>query len=315
MKQFYYFSKSKLQFIEIRNFKAKAAALVSASLILLIIAVYGIYLLSASLFGTAGNYQALKDENKFLRSKLNKVVELYTNLEKDLEKLSKENDELRIAANLPPLSDEERKIGVGGGYFDNSLDFLDSESDLDLKNALAYVDEISRKIDFEKNQYLEIEKKLKENQKLSLAIPAIIPSAGTIADHGFGMRMHPILHVNKMHEGIDIITDVGTNVISSGAGVVEFVGYRGGFGLAVEIDHGYGYRTIYAHLSDALVQVNQKVSRGDLIAKSGNTGLSSGPHLHYEVQHNGIKKDPREFFFDDMGFFEIKNNKYSSIKK
>jgi murein DD-endopeptidase MepM/ murein hydrolase activator NlpD len=103
--------------------------------------------------------------------------------------------------------------------------------------------------------------------------------------------------------------------LATGSGVVDFVGDRGGFGLAVEIDHGFGYKTIYGHLSEAVVHVNQKISRGDLIAKTGNSGLSTGPHLHYEVHHNGEKIDPSNFFFSDLGFFEIKNNKYSSIMK
>ncbi len=122
---------------------------------------------------------------------------------------------------------------------------------------------------------------------------------------GFGIRMHPILQINKMHDGIDIITDVGTPVYSSGKGVVEFAGNKGGFGLAIEIDHGFGYRTVYAHLSSVKVKQGQKVSRGDLIGNTGNSGLSSGPHLHYEVHHNGIKLNPVDFFFDETGFFEL----------
>lgn len=315
MKKLYYFSKSKLQYIEIENFKAKIAFGGSIAVVALFGVMYGLYLLSTVVFGGPDNLQSLKDENRALKSKLSDVVELYSILDNRLDSLVKVNNDLRIAANLPPVSEEERRVGVGGGYYDNSIDFLKDENELNIAGALSYIDEISRKISFEKNQYLEIEKKLRENAKLSASIPAIIPCSGSLSEHGFGLRQHPILHVMKMHEGIDIITDVGTKVFAAGAGVVDFVGYKGGFGLAVEIDHGFGYRTIYGHLSDASVTVNQKVTRGDLIAKSGNTGLSTGPHLHYEVQHNGVKKDPREFFFSDLGFFEIKNNKYSSIKK
>ncbi|HEX7358776.1 MAG TPA: M23 family metallopeptidase, partial [Ignavibacteriaceae bacterium] len=85
---------------------------------------------------------------------------------------------------------------------------------------------------------------------------------------------------------------------------VVFVGYKGGYGLAVEVDHGFGYQTIYAHLSSVNVKEGQVVKRGDVIAKSGNSGLSSGPHLHYEVLHNGQNLNPSEFFFDEYSYFE-----------
>jgi murein DD-endopeptidase MepM/ murein hydrolase activator NlpD len=104
------------------------------------------------------------------------------------------------------------------------------------------------------------------------------------------MRRHPILKIVRMHEGVDIITDTGTSVFASGRGKVDFVGRRGGYGLTVEINHGFGYRTVYAHLSKTLVKSGQTIDRGHLIALSGNSGLSTGPHLHYEVHHNGIKK-------------------------
>ena len=108
-----------------------------------------------------------------------------------------------------------------------------------------------------------------------------------------------------MHDGIDIIADVGTPVYSSGNGRVIFVGHKGGYGLAVEINHGFGYHTIYAHLSKVLVREGQKVLRGSLIAKTGDSGLSTGPHLHYEVEHDGVKENPAGFFFDNLGFFEL----------
>ena len=107
---------------------------------------------------------------------------------------------------------------------------------------------------------------------------------------------------------MDINTDRGTPVFAPGKGRVTFVGSRGGYGLAIEIDHGFGYKTFYAHLSKSLVKKGQQITRGDFIAKTGNTGLSSGPHLHYEVMHNGIKLNPVDFFFDDVNFFALKKD-------
>jgi murein DD-endopeptidase MepM/ murein hydrolase activator NlpD len=200
-------------------------------------------------------------------------------------------------------------IGVGGGYFDNTLDFLSVDSNLKLQQALNYMDEVTRKINFEKKQYFDISLKLKENEKLFEALPAIKPCEGTLAMNGFGMRIHPILNVKRMHDGIDIITDRGTPVYATGNGIAESVGYQGGLGLTIEIDHGFGYRSIYAHLSKTKIKEGQKISRGDLIGNSGSSGLSSGPHLHYEIHHNGVKQNPVEFFFDDLNFFEYSKNK------
>ena len=120
------------------------------------------------------------------------------------------------------------------------------------------------------------------------------------------MRFHPILKITRMHNGIDIITDVGTKVYAPGGGVVESVGWKGGYGLTVEISHGFGYKTLYAHLENTKVKQGQKLVRGELIAYSGNSGrLSSGPHLHYEVHHNGVTLDPINFIYDDVKIFEV----------
>ncbi len=110
----------------------------------------------------------------------------------------------------------------------------------------------------------------------------------------------------KMHEGLDILTNVGSPVFAPGNGKIVYVGPRGGYGLTVEVEHGFGYKTVFAHLSKALVKEGQTVKRGDRIALTGNSGLSTGPHLHYEVHLNGIPQDPINYFFEDFNYFEAK---------
>jgi len=276
--------------------------------ILIVLIVFSILIGGYSLYSVLGssdnNIQSLRSENKSLKKELKSMIAKYRDMSVKIDSLAKTNNELRLAVNLHPLSDDELKVGVGGGYFDNTIDFLSNDAEDELAKATSFVDEISRKISFEKNQFLEISKQLKENRKLSLCIPAIKPCIGAISD-GFGMRMHPILHIRRMHEGIDFIADVGSPVYATGNGRVVFIGRRGGYGLTVELDHGYGYHTIYAHLSKVLVKEGQKVTRGTQIAKTGDSGLSTGPHLHYEVEHNGVKENPAGFFFDNVGFFEL----------
>ena len=276
--------------------------------ILIILVVFSTFLSGYTLYSVLGssnnNIQSLRSENKSLKKELKSIIAKYQNMSVKIDSLAKTNNDLRLAVNLHPLSEDELKVGVGGGYFDNTIDFLSNDAEDELAKATSFVDEISRKIAFEKAQFLEISKQLRENRKLSLCIPAIKPCMGPISD-GFGMRMHPILHIRRMHEGIDIIADVGSPVYATGNGKVAFVGHRGGYGLTVELDHGYGYHTIYAHLSKVLVKEGQKVTRGTQIAKTGDSGLSTGPHLHYEVEHNGVKENPAGFFFDNVGFFEL----------
>ncbi len=305
MKNLFYFSKQELRFVEIKNYKKKILSVLCLAFFLLSGMGYGTYSVISALLSSGNRDLSLANENKVLTEKLNDLVKSLDKMGKEIDSLSKFNNELRIAANLSPITAEERKLGTGGGSFDNSLDFLKSSSELKIKEALNYVDQIHKRLEFEKTNNLEISKTIKHNQLLFAAIPAIKPCDGVIGEHGFGMRFHPILHKNQMHDGIDIMTNTGTPVYTPGNGTVDFVGYKGGYGLCIEIDHGYGYRTVFGHLSSASVQVGKIVKRGDLLAKTGNTGLSSGPHLHYEVHHDGIKQDPMGFFFDNSGFFDI----------
>ncbi|MDX1701686.1 MAG: M23 family metallopeptidase, partial [Melioribacteraceae bacterium] len=130
------------------------------------------------------------------------------------------------------------------------------------------------------------------------------PVKSSIGDR-FGMRFHPILKSRRMHHGLDFLCNTGAQVIAPGDGTITYVGRHGGYGKVIRINHGFGYETIYAHLSKYKVKKGQKVKRGDLIAISGNTGnLSTGPHLHYEVRHKGITLNPQNFIFENLRLFD-----------
>lgn len=307
MNKLFYFSKNSLQYVEVKNIRSKLTLFSGLVTFLAILCTIGGYFVISSAFHPGNSYSRLHNENVLLKEKLNEISAQYSRLNNELDSLVKVNGDLRIATNLPPVSDEVMKVGVGGGYFDNNVDFSSGHIDSRLQKTLALVDGISRKVEFEKSNYLEISRKINENKQLFQALPAIKPCNGTVDENSFGMRMHPILRIMKMHEGIDIVTDIGTSVFATGKGVVEFVGIKGGYGLCIEINHGFGYSTMYGHLSSVEAKVGQKVDRGTEIGRSGNSGLSSGPHLHYEVSHNGVKLNPVEFFFDDMSFFASNN--------
>ena len=117
---------------------------------------------------------------------------------------------------------------------------------------------------------------------------------------GYGMRIDPVYHVRRFHAGMDFSAPVGTDVFATGNAKVVFTGWKHGYGNTVELDHGFGYTTVYAHLYKIIVRKGQSVKRGDVIALVGNTGKSTGPHLHYEVRYQDKPVDPRNFYFYDL---------------
>ncbi len=133
------------------------------------------------------------------------------------------------------------------------------------------------------------------NQKsIVAALPSIRPVEGQVSSP-FGMREHPILHRVIFHTGTDFSAPVGTRVVATADGTISFSGFDKGYGKKVVIEHGNGYQTVYAHLSKAVVRQGQHVRRGDVIAFSGNTGLSTGPHLHYEVRKDNVVVNPEPY--------------------
>ncbi len=117
---------------------------------------------------------------------------------------------------------------------------------------------------------------------------------------GYGYRSDPVYRTLKFHEGLDYSADIGTPVYATGDGTVELAGWNKGYGNSIDISHGYNYLTRYAHLSEILVRQGQKVRRGDMIGKVGNTGKSTGPHLHYEVRLHGQPQNPVNYYFYDL---------------
>jgi len=305
MKKFYYFSKSKLKFVEIGSFYKKFVFLVLFFAILVAFFLFGSFLVFNEFINPDSEIKALKKNNAILHDKFDQLLEQYKKLDERIASISSKSQDLRLKANLDPIPNEEHNYGTGGNIFEplkiKSIGNLNNY----LENIDSYINEISLKVKLEKNNFDEIEKSLKVNQQMYDALPAVKPCSGTM-ENDFGMRMHPILKIMRMHNGIDIITDVGTNVFAPGSGMVDFVGWRSGYGLTLEIDHGFGYRTLYGHLKAIDVKEGEHIIRGDLIALTGNSGeLSSGPHLHYEVRHDGIALDPRNFIYDDVSIFEI----------
>jgi murein DD-endopeptidase MepM/ murein hydrolase activator NlpD len=242
--------------------------------------------------------------NNILENEILTLQKKYKIIYNKLDSLDKEKNTLRLAVNLPTIKNDYKNFGIGGSEFDNIISFSLDKQKSKFNSIYDFVNDIETGIKFEKENFSEIKNKLTENQDLFKNIPAISPVKCAIGDR-FGMRYHPILLEKRMHHGLDFLANVGEKVFAPGDGKVTFIGELGGYGKVIKIFHGFGYETIYGHLSNYKVKKGQKVNRGELIALSGNSGsLSTGPHLHYEVRHNGVSLNPRNFIFEETNLFE-----------
>ncbi|MFA5297196.1 MAG: M23 family metallopeptidase [Lutibacter sp.] len=214
----------------------------------------------------------------------------------------RDNNIYRLYFEVNPIPDEQRKAGFGGVNrykalegFDNSDMIIDVTKNMDILSKQLYIQ--SKSLD-------EIVKLAANKEKLLAAIPAIQPVRSenlTRMASGYGWRSDPFTKARKKHEGMDFSASVGTPVYASGDGIVERADQNSaGYGKHIRIDHGFGYITLYGHLSNYNVRKGQKVKRGDLIGFVGNTGRSQGPHLHYEVHKNGTAINPINFYYGNL---------------
>jgi len=200
-----------------------------------------------------------------------------------------------------PIPDEVRKAGFGGvDRYQNMEGFDNSKMIIDLTKQM---DELSKRIVVQSKSLDDIIKMAENKEEMLAAIPAISPVKKEHLTHiasGFGWRMHPILKIRRMHNGIDFVAKEGTPIYASGNGTIAEADRSSSFGNVVKIDHGFGYQTVYAHLSRIATAAGKRVKRGDIIGYMGNTGLSVATHLHYEVHKNGGAVDPVNFFYGNL---------------
>ena len=180
------------------------------------------------------------------------------------------------------------------------------------------MDLISKQLYIQSVSFDELTSLIKNKGKMLSSIPAIQPvrNKAITAFGPFGMRMHPILRIYRLHAGVDLCAPLGTPIYASGDGYVAAAKFgRGGIGYYIRINHGYGYNTVYGHLSKMLVKPGQRVNRGDVIALMGTTGISNVSHLHYEVHKNGRPVDPTDYYFDDLSDDEYQRMVQISTEK
>ncbi|MBQ6776785.1 MAG: M23 family metallopeptidase [Paludibacteraceae bacterium] len=185
-------------------------------------------------------------------------------------------------------------------YYDELARMTNSQL---LADLMLKTDVLEKEMYTQAKSYDEVLELAKTQEIRMENIPAIQPVLNKDLKRvasGYGWRIDPIYHTRKFHQGMDFTAPIGTEVYATGNGRISFVGWRQGYGQTVMVDHGFGYETLYAHLYKPLCRVGQRVKRADIIALVGNTGKSTGPHLHYEVHYHGKAVDPRNFYFYDL---------------
>lgn len=235
--------------------------------------------------------QELKSELKDTGRRLNEAIRVMDNL------AERDNSFYRVILQADPLSVSQRISGHENFAY---LKKTDSEliRDIDTK-----IDQLERMIVSQSRSYDDLADMVADSKRRIEHIPSVQPISEkdmTQMASGFSYRVDPVYGTMKFHEGMDFAAQIGTPVYATGDGVVYEADWKSGYGNLIEIDHGYDYHTRYAHLSEILVRPGQSVRRGDLIGKVGNTGKSTGPHLHYEVRYKGEPKNPVNYYYRDL---------------
>jgi len=240
---------------------------------------------------------------ELLNKKMQQIEQVLGNIE------DRDNNIYRLYFEANPIPEEQRRAGFGGVNRYKSLEgYNNSEM---IIASTKRLDIIQKQLVIQSKSLDEITKLAEEKEKLLAAIPAIQPINNdqlTRMASGFGWRSDPFTKARKMHYGMDFTSPRGTPIYASGDGeIARADNSASGFGKHIRIDHGYGYMTIYAHLSKYNVKRGQTVKRGDLIGFVGSTGRSQAPHLHYEVWKDGIRIDPINFYYGSLSAEEFEN--------
>lgn len=208
----------------------------------------------------------------------------------------------RVIFEAEPIPATVRKAGYGGVNRYKALEGMENSEMI--INTARKLDQLTKQLYVQSKSFDEIVELAKDKSHMLASIPAIQPVSNkdlTRIASGFGYRIHPIYKTSKMHEGIDFTAPIGTDIYAAGNGTVKEVVYGDrGYGNYVLISHGFGYETLYAHMSKVNARPGQKVKRGDVIGNVGSTGASTAPHLHYEVIKQGTKINPINFFYNDL---------------
>ncbi len=247
--------------------------------------------------------RSLHKENERLLTQYELMYKDLSTIEKVLDEIEQRDNNLyRVIFESDPIPSTIRKAGFGGVNRYSKLESFDN-SELVIKTA-EKLDVLSKQAYIQAKSYDEVMKMAMNKEALVASMPAIMPISNKSLKStasGWGYRIHPIYKIKQFHYGMDFTANIGTNVYATGDGVVKDVqSIGGGYGKWILIEHGFGYETLYGHLNGFNVKIGDKVKRGNVIGFVGNSGTSTGPHVHYEVHRNGEPVNPQYYYFKDL---------------
>jgi murein DD-endopeptidase MepM/ murein hydrolase activator NlpD len=286
---------------EVRRFRLRRVWIIQAIVAAAVVTVItgGLVFHYASVVGEAGENPALRDENLKLKSEISVIREQLSHVQGTLDRVERFDQKLRA---ITLLSDPQRNLAMGPtepvAAPGTENQFLRSAGQESPQALLTKLDKLSAEATRQEQSLQELQAYFSGQKSLLASVPSVWPTRGWVTSD-FGSRVDPYTSERVMHAGIDIAGVHGKEIIAPSDGTVVFAGLEGGYGNVVVIDHGYGIKSRYGHLASIKVKPGERVKRGDLIANMGNTGRSTGPHLHYEVRVNGIAQNPRKFILDD----------------
>jgi murein DD-endopeptidase MepM/ murein hydrolase activator NlpD len=251
-----------------------------------------------ALLGASSENAVLKEENAQLRSQILLVQEKVAHISATLDRVERFDAKLRTA--VTQLQDPERNLAigpVGDSHADAAIPGPAPAAAANLSALPGKLSSLETEATRQEQSLRELQEYFDDQRSLLASTPSIWPTRGWVTSD-FGTRMDPYTAERRMHQGMDIATPHGQPIYTPSDGTVVFAGTEGGYGKVLVVDHGYGVKTRYGHLSEINVRLGDRVRRGDKVASVGNTGRSTGPHLHYEVRVNGIPENPRKFILE-----------------
>ena len=260
------------------------------------------FLLSYLWLGSSQTTRRLREENNALKTQYTVHSHRMDEALEVMEDIRQRDDNLyRVLLMADPVSDRLRAAGYGGTNRYEELEEL--ESGALVVGVTQKMDLLTHQLYIQSKSFDEVVEFFRNHEDMLNHLPAIQPVSNNDLKHtasGYGWRVDPIYGTQRFHSGMDFSCDTGTPVYATADGRIVSCGWEQGYGMTIEIDHGYGYRTRYCHLSAFKTKRGEQVHRGDLIALAGSTGKSTGPHVHYEVVQKGQKVNPVNFYFMDL---------------
>lgn len=283
------------------NMRSRLLTYLRNTLFFVLLGVAG-YFVTVLMLGTPESAEDLRAENARLQTQYTVLTQRFDEAIEVMEDIRQRDDNLyRVMFMAEPVSDAVRNADYAGTNRYEELEDLDN-AELVISTTQK-MDMLARKLYLQSRSFDEVVEFYKNHEDMLRHLPAIQPVSNKDLKRtasGYGYRIHPIYQTRIFHDGMDFSCDIGTPVYATADGVVKTAKWESGYGYVVTLDHGYGYETRYAHLKNFNVKRGQKVVRGETIALSGNSGRSTGPHVHYEVLQRGRPVNPANYYFMDL---------------